>query len=134
MDTRPAKPPYVSHPLVITSDIEGRGKAQLTVPQDMIIQRVRAYTTDPAGTRVCRLRLRSSGRDNSMFWSPIEGSSDIYPPLHHLVTPDERPNDPCAFTGLRLKANTKWDVEVERLEGAVPFTIELVFFAEPECE
>lgn len=122
-----------SHPLVITATGDA-GKATMTVPTDMVIERVRAYTNDPAGLRVCRLNFRSSGTGGEApYWSPVDESTDIWPPLHMLVTSDERPNEPCAFTGLKLKAGTRFTVETQRLEGLQDFTVELVFYARGDC-
>ncbi len=122
-----------SHPLVITANGE-TGRATMTVPEDIVIERVRAYTRDPAGLRVCRLNFRSTGTGGeAAYWSPLDESTDLWPPLHTLVTPDERPNDPCAFTGLKLKAGSKYTVEVRRLEGLQDFSVELIFFARAVC-
>lgn len=126
-------PPRVSHPLVITSDANGDGKALFTVPFDMTIRTVRAYTNDPAGLRVCRLGLKSTGGYGSPYWSPYDESTELLPPLSHLVPPDERPGDPCAFTGMKLKAGSKFDFVVQVLEGRLPYTVELTIFADPEC-
>ena len=128
---RPA--PAVSHPLVIQSDDEGNGKALLTVPFTMVLRNVRAYTTDPAGLRVCRMGLIPAGSYGSRFWSPIDESTEVLPPLHHLVASDERPDAGCALSGLRLEGGRKYDVVIQPLEGLAPFTVELTFFAEPEC-
>lgn len=128
---RPA--PSVSHPLVIQSDDEGNGKALLTVPFTMVLRNVRAYTTDPAGLRVCRMGLIPAGSYGSRFWSPIDESTEVLPPLHHLVASDERPDAGCALSGLRLEGGRKYDVVIQPLEGLAPFTVELTFFAEPEC-
>lgn len=128
------KPPKVSHPLSITSDANGDGKALFTVPFDMTLRAVRVYTTDPAGLRVCRLGLKPSGGFGSPYWSAIDASTEVLPPLAHLVAPDERPDDPCAFTGMQLKGGAKYDVIVQRLEGRLPFTVELTFIADPTCE
>lgn len=125
---------HASHPLVITADGDS-GRATMTVPHDMVIERVRAYTRDPAGLKVCRLNFRSAGTSGEApYWSPYDQSSDVWPPLHMLVTPDERPNEPCAFTGLELKAGNKFTVDVKRLEGLADFTVELVFYARPTCK
>lgn len=128
------KPPRVSHPLSITSDATGHGKALFTVPFDMVIRAVRVYTADPAGLRVCRLGMKPTGSYGSPYWSPIDESTEVLPPLAHLVAPDERPDDPCAFTGMRLKTGTKYDIIVQRLEGRLPFTVELTILADPTCE
>jgi len=128
------KPAKVSHPLSITSDANGDGKAQLTVPFDMVLRTIRVYTTDPAGLRVCRLGIKRSGGYGSPFWSPIDESTEVLPPLVHLVPPDERPEDPCAFSGMELKAGAKYDITVQRLEGMAPYTVELTFLADPTCE
>jgi len=123
-----------SHPLVIQADADGKGRVTFSVPFDMVIERVRAYTADPAGLRVCRLKITSTGAGNaSWFWSPIDESSEIWPPLHMLVTPDERPTDDCAFTGLTLKGGTKYTIETEQLEGLAEYSVELVFFARASC-
>ena len=45
----------------------------------------------------------------------------------------ERPGDPCAFTGMKLKAGSKFDFVVQVLEGRLPYTVELTIFADPEC-
>lgn len=125
----------VSHPLTIKADANGNGRATLTAPYDMVIERVRAYTKDGAGLRVCRLNITSTGAGKaSWFWSAVDESSDTWPPLHMLVSPDERPNDPCAFTGLRLKGATKYTIETRQLEGLVDYEVELVFYARPDCE
>ena len=126
-------PPRVSHPLVITSDANGDGKALFTVPFDMTIRTIRAYTKDPAGLRVCRLGLKSTGGYGSPYWSPYDESTELLPPLAHLVAPDERPDDPCAFTGMKLKAGSKFDFVVQPLEGRLPYSVELTIFADPEC-
>lgn len=126
-------PPKVSHPLRITSDANGDGKALFTVPWDMTIRTVRVYTTDPAGLRVCRLGMKPTGGYGSPYWSPIDESTELLPPLAHLVAPDERPDDPCAFSGMQLKSGAKFDFIVQRLEGRAPFTIELTILAEPTC-
>ena len=128
---RPA--PAVSHPLVIQSDANGNGKTLLTVPFTMVLRNVRAYTNDPAGLRVCRLGIVPAGSYGSRFWSPIDESTELLPPLHHLVASDERPEAGCALTGLRLEEGRKYDVMVQPLEGLAPYTVELTFFAEPEC-
>lgn len=125
-----------SHPLVITADpATGLGRATFTAPYDMVIERVRAFTRDAAGLRVCRLNITSTGAGSaSWFWSPVDESSDTWVPLHMLVTPDERPNDPCAFTGLKLKGNTKYTIETRQLLGLIDYEVELIFFARPDCE
>lgn len=127
------KAPRVSHPLVITSDDQGNGKALFTVPFDMTLRSVRAYTSDPAGLRVCRLGLRSTGGYGSPYWSPYDESTEVLPPLAHLVAPEEHPEHPCAFTGMQLKAGAKFDFVTQRLEGRLPYTIELTLFADPTC-
>ena len=129
--TRPA--PAVSHPLVIRSDDKGYGKALLTVPFTMVLRNVRAYTSDPAGLRVCRLGVIPAGSYGSRFWSPIDESTELLPPMVHLVASDDRPDVGCALTGLRLEEGRKYDVVVQPLEGMAPYTIELTFFAEPVC-
>ena len=83
----------------------------------MTIRTIRAYTSDPAGLRVCRLGMKPTGGYGSPYWSPIDESTEVLPPLAHLVAPDERPDGPCAFTGMRLKAGAKHDFIVQRLEG-----------------
>ena len=129
----PRTAPKVSHPLVITSDGAGQGKALLTVPFTMVLRNVRAYTADPAGLRVCRLGVVPAGMYGSRFWSPIDESTELLPPLYHLVASDEHPEEGCALSGLRLEEGRKYDVITQPLEGHAPYTVELVFFAEPEC-
>lgn len=125
----------VSHPLVITADADGNGRTTFTVPFDLVLDRVRAFTKDPAGLRVCRLNITSAGANKtSWFWSPVDESSELWPPLHMLVSPDERPNDPCPFTGLKLKGSNKYTVETRQLEGLAEYTVELIFFGRPDCE
>ena len=46
---------------------------------------------------------------------------------------DEHPEEGCALSGLRLEEGRKYDVVSQPLEGHAPYTVELVFFAEPEC-
>lgn len=128
------KPPKVSHPLTITSDANGDGKALFTVPFDMTIRAIRVYTPDPAGLRVCRLGMKPTGNYGSPYWSPIDQSTEVLPPLAHLVAPDERPEDPCAFTGMVLKSGAKFDFIVQRLEGQAPYVVELTIMADPTCE
>lgn len=125
-----AQPPRVSNPLVITANDDGWGKATLFVPWNMRIRTIRAYTADPAGLRVCRLGMKPTGDYGTKLWSPLDESTELLPPLEHVV---ETPDFPCAWAGTVLKGGHKYDFEIQALEGGGNFSVELTIFADPDC-
>lgn len=129
-------PRRMSHPLRLVAD-NGEAIAKFEAPAKMRITNVRAYTPDPAGLRVCRLKIKrtTAGTDANLWWNPLGDANGTNQgvPLFMLVAADERPQDGCPLSDWVMAASEKWTFVADVLEGAADFELELVFEAEWLC-